>query len=256
MLLNESERHPKACDVLEWDSAFFGCRIARYRQSRLTSDGAAAMLTECVEGGFDCVYFLVDASDTESIDNLQKLRASLVDIRVTFGTHIRSAGDLEPTADRTNGVRLAIGSDIPRLRQIAAVSHRDTRFHADKHFDPERSDRLYEVWIENSCNGYADAVLVAEDDAGQPEGYVTCHRGEADTGHIGLFAVREDARGRGIGRALLNAALIWFSTNRMTAMTVATQLRNVGALRLYGRAGLLITAVGLSFHFWPRDVNV
>jgi dTDP-4-amino-4,6-dideoxy-D-galactose acyltransferase len=253
----ESRSDTTVCEVLDWDSAFFGCRIARYRRPRCLADDAAALAVECEARDIECVYVLVDASDTESIISLQQLQAHLTDIRVSFEAAVPR--DVETAAFDRSGVlvRPAVSSDIAALTRIASVSHRDTRFYADRHFAPERCDRLYETWIENSCRGYAEAVLVAEDDTGMPAGYVTCHKhDEADGGHIGLIAVGGQSQGRGVGSALLQAALTWFATNRVTTVTVVTQLRNLRAVRFYGRGGLLMTTAGLWFHFWPRDVHV
>jgi dTDP-4-amino-4,6-dideoxy-D-galactose acyltransferase len=248
-------RDPRTCDILEWDSAFFGHRIARFRPRRCTAEDVTAIVAECAEGGIDCVYILVDVSDTESIAEVQAKGAYLADIRVTFRTDVAEAlaSELPPRCPRR--VRPAIDADIPALRRIAAVSHRDTRFYADRRFSPEQCNRLYELWIEKSCQGYADAVLVVEDDTERPAGYVTCKRDGEAAGHIGLFAVGEDARGQGAGRQLLAAALRWFSINRVMSMTVATQLRNVEALQFYGRAGLLVVSSEIWFHLWPRDID-
>ena len=263
--VTESGELVRTCDVLGWDSAFFRYRIARFRGSVCSSADAAAIMRECTADGIDCVYVLVDGSDTPSIDALLAHRAYLADVRVTFGMEIRdmtgsavdTGGGVRPGVVSEGGVRPAVASDIPALKRIAAVSHRDTRFYADKHFSPKDCDRLYQVWIEKSCQGYADAVFVAADDAGDPAGYVTCHRDEGhpagETGRIGLFAVREDVRGRGLATRLLRAARGWFSANRLTSMTVTTQVRNVRALQFYGRAGLVIRGVKFCFHFWPRD---
>jgi len=78
----------------------------------------------------------------------------------------------------------------------------------------------------------------------------------AAAGKIGLIAVKGEARGAGVGSALLRAALDWLVSNRVASFTVATQLRNVRALRFYGRAGLLISSVELWFHLWPSDLHV
>lgn len=258
MALTRTKPYARICDILEWDSAFFGRRIARFRPKRCRRDEVGAIVTECADDGIDCVYILVDASDTESIVALQEKRVHLADIRITFGTDVGVPGSefrvQGAGADDGIRVRSAADSDIPALKRIAAISHRDTRFYADGHFAPEQCNRLYELWIEKSCQGYADAVLVMEDDPGQPLGYVTCHQPSgAKAGHIGLFAVKEDAQGRGVGRELLGAALKWFSAKNVPSMTVATQLRNVRALRFYSRAGLFISAAECWFHFWPRD---
>ena len=244
----------KRCEILEWDSDFFGYRLARYRGPRFLHGDAAALLEECEEQNIDGVYILLDAADTESIVNVQRTGALLTDVRVTFATEIE-----RPTAaigDRSLArIRPATPADVPALAQIASVSHRDTRFYADRHFDVARCNRLYAVWIENSCRGYADAVLVVEDPESGPTGYVTCHKSATGSqGHIGLFAIDERVRGRGTGHRLLTAALHWFEAHEVSAITIATQLRNGAALRFYGRAGLQIACAEIWFHFWRCDV--
>jgi len=252
--VSDFTRTAATCEILDWDSTFFGYRIARYRGTRCLAVDIPAILAECTAQEIDCVYALVDGSDTESISNLLRHRAYFADVRVTYGT----AGDgaapppLAPSAARL--VRHAGDADIPALVRIASSSHVDTRFYADRHFDRARCTRLYEIWIEKSCGGYADAVLVIDAEPGQPAGYVTCHRGnEPHAGRIGLFAVSAERQGRGFGGALLGAALGWFAAEGITDVTVATQLRNLRALRLYGRSALLIRSVEYWFHLWPRD---
>ena len=90
--------------------------------------------------------------------------------------------------------------DLESLKAMARTNHRDTRFYYDGHFSVEAADRLYETWIERSCTGYADVVLVAERD-GQPAGYITCDL-HGDYGQIGLLGVGEVWQGQGIGRLL------------------------------------------------------
>ena len=254
MALTESQPGTKVCQFLDWDSDFFGYRIARYRGSRCLSTDVAAIRAECLADGIDCVYVLADVADTASISALQESRAYMADARVTFAADLGVGIRLDASPRHT--VRPAIDADIPALASIAAVSHRDTRFYADRHFAAERCDRLYQVWIEKSCQGRADAVLVAEGSAHQPIGYVTCHGKGAASGHIGLIAVKEEARGGGAGSALLQAAIDWFVSNGVASVTVATQLRNVPALRFYGRAGLTISSVELWFHLWPSEAHV
>ena len=248
MSVTDATRSLTVCEVLDWDSAFFGRRIVRFRKPRCLRDDAAALRAECAARGVDCAYILADVADTESIAALQATRAYLADVRVTFGKQVERTAMADAPF-----VRPASEADIPALMRIASVSHHDTRFYADGHFDRTRCDRLYEVWIENSCRGFADAVFVAVGDDGRPSGYVTCHKDESPRGHIGLFAVGEGSQGRGYGTALLAAASMWFGAHGVSDMTVATQLRNVRALQFYGGAGLLIRSVGLWFHLWPAD---
>src|SRR5205823_4732394 len=106
-----------------------------------------------------------------------------------------------------------------------------------------RVDNLYALWIEKSCHGYADAVLVF--DADGVNGYITCRLDPLTTrGSIGLVGVRATARGRGVARHLISAALDWFAQRGVSSVSVITQARNRAAQRAYQRAGFLIDDVG------------
>lgn len=243
------------CEELPWDSQFFGLSIARAVPSRLDAPTREAMLDWCRSHGTDCLYFLGTPHDTATIEQLDAGGFQLVSVRVTLARPAESGhGDIR------GNVRNAATDDIPALRDIASSAHRDTRFHADSHFDAARSDELYATWIENSVRGYADQVLVAErDDA--PVGYLTLHAetpavatGTAGrTARIGLIAVHEQYRGRGIGRDLLRTAAQKLAAAGVIRTSVVTAGRNVGALRLYTSEGFKTIDVALWYHRWFRD---
>ena len=243
------------CEELPWDSGFFGLSIARAIPSRLDAPTRDAMLDWCRSHGTDCLYFLGAPDDSATIQQLDAGGFQLVSVRVTLA---RPAGSGH--GDVRGQVRQAVAGDIPALRGIAMSAHRDTRFHADSHFDAARSDELYATWIENSVRGYADQVLVAERDD-TPVGYVTLHveapngaTGPAGrTARIGLFAVHEQYRGQGIGRDLLRTAAQALASAGVTGTSVVTAGRNVAALRLYTSEGFTTVDVALWYHRWFRD---
>jgi dTDP-4-amino-4,6-dideoxy-D-galactose acyltransferase len=243
------------CRVLDWDSAFFARRIARLDASRLTPELAEDALAWSKTHAVECLYFLADSDDPDTVRVAEDHGFRQVDLRVTLQARLDSQG-LTP-ASHTKPAALApcltrsfAPADLPALRALARVSHRDSRFYADPNFPTSRCDDLYETWIEKSCQeGYADAVLVGEQ-GGVAVGYVSCHRGERDTGQIGLFAVDVAHRGRGVGGALVTAALDWFAARSARVVTVVTQGRNVGAQRLYQRGGFATHAVQLWYHKW------
>jgi dTDP-4-amino-4,6-dideoxy-D-galactose acyltransferase len=147
-------------------------------------------------------------------------------------------------------VREARKEDVATLRGIASSSHGATRFYADPNFPNERCDVFYDTWIRRSLEGWADGVLVGEIDD-RAAGYVSCHLDGA-TGSIGLIAVDESARGRGLGVDLAHSAIAWCAGRGAERMTVVTQGRNVPALRTFQRAGFLASSLNLWFHKWYR----
>ena len=231
------------CRFLAWDSEFFGRRIARVTVPHVDEDLVKRILDWGRTHDIECLYFLAQG-DAATVRAIETHGFHLVDVRVTLEQLIGTLSD-----PPTNFVRPVCAADINALRAIARVSHRDSRFYHDDEFPRGRCDALYETWIENSCRGWADAVLVAECDD-HPAGYVSCHRRLPDLGQIGLFAVAETFRGRGVGRALVRAALHWFAGAGLRTVTVVTQGRNADAQRLYQRCGFFTRSVELWYHRW------
>ena len=50
--------------------------------------------------------------------------------------------------------------DLQQLKEIARRSHIESRFYFDGRFPMARCNELFELWIERSCLGWADAVFV------------------------------------------------------------------------------------------------
>jgi dTDP-4-amino-4,6-dideoxy-D-galactose acyltransferase len=230
------------CHALEWDSHHFGCRIARV-QCQLTPATAQGAIAWCRENHVDCLYLTVACNDAQAVRVAEANGFQLVDLRVTLEHQL--VGPLPPPPS----VRLCRESDIPALSDIAAASHVHTRFYADGRFPRERCDALYRAWIERSCRGWADAVLVADHD-GWPVGYVACHLHPNQTGSVGLMAVAAGHRGFQLGTQLVNAALQFFLDHGRTRVLVVTQGRNLEAQRLYQRCGFVTESMVLHYHRW------
>lgn len=236
------------CQYLSWDSEFFGRRIARARISRLDSESVQEILGWCRVQQIDCLYLLADANDPVTVRLAEDNHFRLVDIRMSLERGIENAPVLNNRAFQ-GVIRPNAPDDVSALRAIAKASYRLTRFYYDPNFPSSRVDALYETWIEKSCNGYADVVLVA-DVEGQIAGYISCHLLNQGDGKIGLVGVGSNWQGIGLGQALVNASLHWLADLGITRVTVVTQGRNYRAQRLYERCGFLTKSVQLWYHHW------
>lgn len=237
------------CTFLAWDSDFWGVRVASITQHTLTEALLADVFVWCADQQIDLLYFLAATDSAATVCLAENNQFHLTDIRITFE---HALGDIP--GGLPAGVRPCIPSDIPSLRSIARTSHLDSRFYYDTRLTTEEADALYETWITNSCTGYADTVLVAELN-GQPVGYVTCHIKDQE-GSIGLVGVGEAARGKGVGRVLVDAALYWYVQRGVAQVTVVTQARNIAAQRLYQRAGFVTQSIRLWYHRWFEHYHV
>lgn len=230
-------------EILEWDTAFFGFRIARVPGGALTPESAAEIDAWCAGEGVRCLYLLCQAEDTVTIRAAEDHGYHLVDVRTT----LRWQPGADPD-EAAGPARPARPEDLPALQAISRECYHDTRFYNDSGFPRPLVTSLYETWIRRSVEGWADAVLVTEDQLG-PTGYVTCHR---QGRRIGLVGVASRARGEGVGRTLVGSALGWFQARGAPEVSVSTQGRNAAALRLYQRCGFLVETVELWYHKWRR----
>lgn len=235
---------PGLCEFLDWDSQFFGLRIGRIVGHSLCSTQVPPILAWAREERLDCLYFLADI-DAESIRLAEEHAFHLIDLRVTLVASPRPPAQGPGHEPR---IRPAQPEDVAALRTIAGVSHNDTRFYQDGRFPTSLCDELYRVWIDKSCHGYADWVWVAEHE-GQPAGYITCHLAGGEA-RIGLTGVAAQSRGLGLGHALVQRALEWFSERGVTRVTVATQGVNARALCLYQANGFATSSIQLWYHLW------
>ena len=245
----------EVCKMIEWDTAFFGFRIARVSGDLLSHEQARRIDAWCHQNRVRCLYFLARADDANTTRLAEKSGFQLVDIRMTLEYRDWDAMRSNRVQQNSAAVkRFSVPKDVPSLQSIARESYYDTRFYFDTNFPRHLCDSLYETWIKKSCEGYADTVLVAEL-AGTPVGYISCHLEAPHTGRIGLVGVSSQARGQGIGQALIFSALEWFIAQEIQEVLVVTQGRNLVAQRLYQRCGFLTHAVQLWYHKWYASLG-
>jgi dTDP-4-amino-4,6-dideoxy-D-galactose acyltransferase len=234
------------CEFLEWDSKFFGIRIARVAGHRLDEERTAEIALASRDQSLDCIYFLAEPErETVQLAELQGFQ--LINIRVTLAARL-----LNTYAGTWNddGIREAAPEDIPALREIAGHSCTDSRFYQDGRFPAFLCDEMYRGWIEKSCHGYADIVLVAEQDA-RPAGYICCHLKEDGSGQIGLMGATGGMKNQAVVRQLVHHALCWFQEREVRDITVVASGSNITAQRLYQRSGFLTRGTQLWYHLWP-----
>lgn len=187
---------------MEWDSSFFDVRIARLTNEILTKETVDSVFSWCHENNIECLFFLTDSMDKETVELAEQNKFKLTDIRITLERYLR---DNRAGRNRED-VFSASQKDFDQLRQIASVNHRDSRFYYDGNFPSEKCDELFATWIEKSCNGFADVVLTVKT-SDLIEGYITCSIDKQKIGNIGLVGVNPKSQGKGVGKTLISSSL-------------------------------------------------
>lgn len=238
---------------LEWDTQFFGKRIARVNGNLLTPDALPALREWCAANQVACLYFLADSGDALTIRTTEEAGFRLQDVRLTFMMQRPAALPAALPADDPVQLRVSRPTDMNALRDTARHAYIHSRFYNDPRFTEEQCAALYDTWLMRSIDPddhYADITFVADINA-QPVGYVACHLNvPTQTGTIGLVGVAEQARGQQVGQKLVLHALRWFWEQGMMQVQVTTQGRNIAGQRLYQRCGFLTQSMFLWYHLW------
>ncbi|MES2480138.1 MAG: GNAT family N-acetyltransferase [Bacteroidota bacterium] len=228
---------------LEWDSNFFGKKIAKIDSLELIKN-AAQINRQIKESSFDLVYCFArqNEGNVEEIVNVID-NAVWVDGKVTYLKEVQKQVNIDLTFigsanEMENG-----------LFDLAIQTGIYSRFHTDKRFEPDQYINLYKKWIENSVNrSIADEVGVWRENE-LLEGMITIGEksGRAD---IGLVGVDQSARGKGIATQLLRFAENFAYNKGFKELQVVTQQQNEPACRLYEKYGFELESVVNIFHIW------
>ncbi|ARF51730.1 MULTISPECIES: dTDP-4-amino-4,6-dideoxy-D-galactose acyltransferase [Pantoea] len=224
---------------LDWESQFFGIQSVRLET------GGTLPLESALQHPCALFQIKVPADQTATIDALNQHQFQLVEGEAELSLTIKRT-------ERQTGVRIARQGQIPALREAASQAFRQSRFRSPW-FAPEESGRFYAQWIENAVLGTFDhQCLVACDDSGALQGFVSLREVDGDA-RIGLLAVVPAAQGQSIGQRLMLAAADWGRVRQLDRLRVATQISNLTAMRLYLRSGARLESTAYWFYRRGHD---
>lgn len=109
--------------------------------------------------------------------------------------------------------------------------------------ESSRTERAWRDWAAGRWRGGTAALFVGRADDGKVLGTATGAEYEADTGvaHVYAMWVAPDARGAGVGRALLDAVADWARLRGCDRLVLSVTESNQTALRFYEACGFLDT---------------
>lgn len=224
---------------LEWDSDFFGLRIAKAVVSSEEDVVALSQHEKDLRNRFDLIYIF-----TEPVIDIPFRNARLVDRKAVF-----SADRLREYEDCPAIVRWESSEVTDSLVSLALVSGKYSRFKTDPRLPACSYERLYTRWIEQSVNKSIATEVFCYMMEGSPRGLLTLDR-RNEPSVIGLVAVDEGCQHQGIGTALIRQAVSYVHKHEGESISVATQLDNKPACRLYSKCGFLLESVKKIWHWW------
>ncbi len=236
-------------EYLEWDSDFFGRRIGRVTINHLGEAETSEVLAWAERENMDCLYYLASGLDKDAAGAAESAGFHLVDLRVTF---IKDLLKPERSFIPELHIRRAVEGDLETLKTMARDAFQLSRFHVDRHFDQQKADEMYAIWIENDLRLKGHDVWVI-DVEGQLAAYTSVSVTGQAKAQIGLAGTQPAWRGKGLSLELQRFICHELRDEGIEEIEIVTQGRNIPAQNLYQKAGYYIRSVDLWYHKWFTD---
>ena len=222
---------------LEWDSSFFGYSVGQaiVKAGEITNE--QNLLNEAEN------YKLVYVVSGEEII-LPFARLKFVDTKTTLikeGLVKENCFDFNLIED--------FKEQNEKLENLALQSGVYSRFRIDSNFVNKEFEKLYHKWLADSLNKILADNVIVFNEQGECNGFITV-KCQNDFALIGLIAVDEKSKGKGVGLALLNYVNNLAIKNGLDKIKVVTQLGNIAAMKLYEKAGYTIESKKYIYHLW------
>lgn len=233
---------------LEWDTAHFGISMAsmevKLRKEIESYKNICKDINKSIilakDNGIQHITLMIDPSLNKVIHSCEANGFKLMDTRVQYIFDYNKAV-IKKVSDKCK-LRAATKEDKEAVINIAKESFTNysSRFKTDENIDNKKADEMYLIWVENSFNGYADIIYVAEDH-GKIVGFATFKEFVEDdeTGHrigeIVLTAVAPEARGKGIYTSMINYG-VKLGKGKMDYLLMKTQIDNFGSRKTWESA--------------------
>ncbi len=233
-------------DYLDWDSKFFGYPIARITLDNNGNDQLDYIFNQLALKKYRLTYFFIPPEEKEIIQKIIKLGCILVDQKTVY------AKKTEKYHKFTNEIIEFQEEELnENLITLALQSGIYSRYRNDKNFVNNEYEKLYIEWLTKSINKTnAFKTLVAKKE-NEIIGFATLGE-KNEVADIGLVAVDDKFRGRGIGSDLIHTADSIAIEMGYKTIRVVTQLQNFSACKLYEKSGFTAESIINVYHYWEE----
>ena len=223
-------------------------QITEKELSEISNDEIVSIVSN---SNFDHLTLHISSERKDLLNRLSRIGFYLGDVLVELELKNNS---ISPINSSNVCYREFNCNDVDDIKKIARESFIIDRYHTDKNLPSHLCDRYYAEWAHNSCNGFAEGIIVAEVNH-KVCGFFTYKTYEDDQfGHLVLGALDKNYRGCGIFKGLIIEASksMLCKHNTLMGIKVGTQINNISALRSYINAGFNIKESLYVLHYFQQ----
>ncbi len=167
---------------------------------------------------------------------------------------VATTASLPPTADPR--VRPMVAADKPRVMALAKRwAYPRGHLYCSPGFAKDAVDAMYGKWLDTAWQSDTPLAVIEADGAVQGFFQYSVER-EGDTplghryGHMRLLVLSGDVRGRGLGQALFQGAMVLMRDQGASHIDSGYSTKNHVSARLHARNGFASTYEEVTLHLW------
>lgn len=233
--------------ILDWDSDFFGYRIASCTYSKENFEATFNELKE-LQVKLTYVYAHPEKITASDLASIKDHGGRLVSTNIDYKMSVEARSTAETRVEELKSIDDSLQEQLFRL---AISSGEFSRFKVDPRIGRTAFEQLYRTWIIKSLDKTIANHVLVEKGEDIIQGFVTLITKSAESeAKIGLLAVNELYRGRGIASNLINASINICKKKLIKALHVSTQEENIPACQFYEKMGFYPLKKEAIFHLW------
>lgn len=235
---------------LEWDSNFFGHNIASLSLSNEKDLENMYQFIQMYE--LDFIQTLCKVDEVNKIRILENNNFHFADIKITFTLDMRKLVQPEKVI-----FDVAKPSDKEVISNLASNSFIDSRYYGHEHvFSKDKVSEMFRIWAEKSITGQFDDFCLKVLSGNELCGFITTKIQDANIATIGILAVDEKFRGKGVGLSLLQSLFSFLREKDIFEVEVSTQGKNIIAQNLYTKAGFRVKRLESWYYCYTSNTNL
>ncbi|MFG0449576.1 GNAT family N-acetyltransferase [Shewanella sp. yb_14] len=225
-------------ELKQWESDFFNRKIFSFNYK----SGLSMIKSFPVNSLID---IKLDARDYDAIDFVNRNSFEFIEGEICFKSEVRDESYFSLNGQDLENY-IATFEAIEELKLTVTGLYENSRFR-EPWFNVSERDSFYRKWIENAVLSKFDDCCLILKDRGRISGFVTI-RLKSDVATIGLIGVPKPYQGQGVAKNLLELTFEYCKSRNIKTVSVATQLSNVSASKLYIKSGFTISDIFYWFY--------